>query len=205
MNKNWYAVLTANVLYDKELTSRQKILLAVIVNMSNEKGYCFASNQYLAEMLNISKSSIQRDLKLLEEKGFIGRVMHLKPNGELDFRALTPIAQMTLPHSTDDTPPHSTDDTIITNNINNKFNNIPHFDIFKDYALEKKKNVCIDSLKLKYESWVENDWKNGKGKKIKNWKSTLLNTLPYIKEKSSAKKEKDNRPADEILREKWGI
>ena len=61
-------------------------------------------------------------------------------------------------------------------------NNIPTFEDFKKYSLEKKPKVCISTLKLKYESWIENDWKNGNGKSIKNWKSTLLNTLPYIKE-----------------------
>ena len=48
------------------------------------------------------------------------------------------------------------------------------------------------ALDLKYQAWKENGWKNGNGKKIKNWKTTLLNTLPYLKEKSSAKKESDN-------------
>jgi hypothetical protein len=37
-------------------------------------------------------------------------------------------------------------------------------------------------LKLKYDSWIANDWKNGNDKQIKNWKSSLLNTLPYIKD-----------------------
>ena len=72
--------------------------------------------------------------------------------------------------------------------------NIPEFEEFKNYALEKKEDVCLNALKLKYESWKENNWKNGNGKKIINWKSTLLNTLPYLKEKSSAKKENTGTP-----------
>ena len=70
-----------------------------------------------------------------------------------------------------------------------KNNNIPAFEEFKQYAISKKDDVDLNALNLKYESWKENGWKNGNGKKIKNWKSTLLNTLPYIKEKSSAKKD----------------
>ena len=72
--------------------------------------------------------------------------------------------------------------------------NIPEFEEFKNYALEKKEDVCLNALKLKHESWKENNWKNGNGKKIINWKSTLLNTLPYLKEKSSAKKENTGTP-----------
>lgn len=59
---------------------------------------------------------------------------------------------------------------------------IPTFEDFKKYAIEKKPKVDLESVKFKYESWKANDWKNGNDKKIKNWKSTLLNTLPYIKE-----------------------
>ena len=43
----------------------------------------------------------------------------------------------------------------------------------------------MESLKLKYDSWILNGWKNGNGKKIVNWQSTLLNTLPYIKTKDT--------------------
>ena len=67
-------------------------------------------------------------------------------------------------------------------NDNNKKNIIPAFEEFKEYALSKKSNIDIPSLKLKYESWVESGWKTGMDKPIINWKTTLLNTIPYIKE-----------------------
>lgn len=60
--------------------------------------------------------------------------------------------------------------------------NIPEFTEFLNYALEQKPMVSQTDLKLKYDSWITNDWKNGNDKKISNWKSTLLNTLPYIKD-----------------------
>jgi hypothetical protein len=41
--------------------------------------------------------------------------------------------------------------------------------------------------KLKYDSWVINEWKDGNGNKIVNWKSKLNNTLPYIAEKETKK------------------
>ena len=69
------------------------------------------------------------------------------------------------------------------NYITNKpINNIPEFTEFLNYALEKKPKVSQTDLKLKYDSWITNDWKNGYDKKITNWKTALLNTLPYIKE-----------------------
>lgn len=87
--------------------------------------------------------------------------------------------------------PSNTTNTLpkVKNDNNVKQINIPDFEEFKIYALEKKSNICLENLKLKYDSWIENGWKNGNGKEIKNWKTNLLNTLPYIKEKSFAKKE----------------
>ena len=59
---------------------------------------------------------------------------------------------------------------------------IPAFIDFLNYAFEHRPNVNESDLKLKYDSWIANDWKNGNDKQIKNWKSSLLNTLPYIKD-----------------------
>ena len=61
---------------------------------------------------------------------------------------------------------------------------IPPFEEFLSYARENKKNVDVPDLKLKYESWNVNGWQTGgsKPRKIINWKTTLLNTLPYLKE-----------------------
>jgi hypothetical protein len=37
------------------------------------------------------------------------------------------------------------------------------------------------SIQSKYESWVENGWKDGHGNEIKQWKTKLKNTLPHLK------------------------
>jgi hypothetical protein len=61
---------------------------------------------------------------------------------------------------------------------------IPPFDEFLEYAIEKKPKVCPIELKLKYEAWKENGWKDGHDKTINKWRSKLLQTLPYINDKS---------------------
>ena len=63
-----------------------------------------------------------------------------------------------------------------------KKNKIPPFIEFRDYAIEHKPLANIKDLKLKYDSWLANGWKDGHDKKILNWKSKILNTLPCIKE-----------------------
>jgi len=59
---------------------------------------------------------------------------------------------------------------------------IPEFSEFLAYAIEKKPNVNKEHVRLKYESWKQAGWKTGTNNKILNWKATLANTLPYIKE-----------------------
>ena len=59
---------------------------------------------------------------------------------------------------------------------------MPEFLEFKEYAIKNKSNVNIEALRLKYEAWKVNGWKDGNGKPVKNWKTKLLNTLPFLKE-----------------------
>lgn len=62
-----------------------------------------------------------------------------------------------------------------------KTKNVPDFLEFKLYAISKLPSVDHDKLMLKYEAWKANGWKDGRGKPVKNWKSKLLQTLPYLK------------------------
>ena len=67
---------------------------------------------------------------------------------------------------------------------------IPEFSEFKNYALSNQKNTDLHKLELKFKSWVESGWVDGKGNKIKNWKSKLLNTLPFLMSEQEQKNQK---------------
>lgn len=69
----------------------------------------------------------------------------------------------------------------VNDNVDNNYS-MPEFSVFLEYAKSQKPNVCETALKLKYDSWKVNGWKNGNNKPIKNWKTAINNTLPYIKE-----------------------
>ncbi len=43
------------------------------------------------------------------------------------------------------------------------------------------------SLKAKYKAWVENNFKDGNNNEIKNWKTKILNTIPYLKSNGTNK------------------
>jgi Domain of unknown function (DUF4373) len=80
-----------------------------------------------------------------------------------------------------------------------KVNVIPTLKEFGEFALLKKPNVDKLDVKLKYDSWVENGWKDGNNEKILNWKSKLLNTLPHIKESKEIIKPTQNNFSKKAL------
>lgn len=72
-------------------------------------------------------------------------------------------------------------DNNVDNENNDKEKNIPSEQDFLNYAKSNIKNINAQSVRMKFRAWVADDWKDGNGNKIKNWKSKLLNTLPYLK------------------------
>lgn len=61
-----------------------------------------------------------------------------------------------------------------------KENKYPTESEFLEYALSNNPNLDKQAVINKFKSWSEYNWFNGNGKKIKNWKSSLLNTIPYL-------------------------
>jgi DNA-binding transcriptional ArsR family regulator len=72
-NKSYYAIIPANVRYDERLSANSKLLYGEITALTNEKGYCWASDTYFSELYKVSKTSIQNWLRDLERNGYITR------------------------------------------------------------------------------------------------------------------------------------
>lgn len=71
MQKNYYAIIPANVRYDKELSPNAKLLYGEITALCNERGYCWASNNYFSELYQVSKVSISKWINQLVSKGYL--------------------------------------------------------------------------------------------------------------------------------------
>ena len=68
---NYYAIIPANVRYDKALTPNAKLLYGEITALCNEKGFCWASNDYFARLYGVSKGSISSWIGQLAKMKYI--------------------------------------------------------------------------------------------------------------------------------------
>lgn len=154
-----------------------------------EKGSFITSLKHLSDETNISIQTIRTCLKKLQ----LTKEINVKSTNKLT--KITICKYESYQFESDEANKQLTNNQQTTNKqlttieeykeIKEKKNNIPAFDEFLEYALENKPNIDIEKVKFKYEAWKLNGWKKQNGNKlqeIKNWKSTLLNTIPYLGE-----------------------
>ena len=72
---NYYAILTADVRYDKRLSANAKLLYAEITALSNSTGYCWANDSYFAGLYDVSERSVKNWISQLEKYGYLARNM----------------------------------------------------------------------------------------------------------------------------------
>lgn len=70
-NPSYYAVIPANVRYDKRLKANEKLLYGEITSLSNKKGYCWASNKYFADLYGVTNQAVSKWIKDLKDIGYI--------------------------------------------------------------------------------------------------------------------------------------
>ncbi len=190
-----YAVITVAMLKDPRITLQQKVLLCFIQALSNSKGYCFASNKYLADLIGVKKDSVTKMLQKLEDYGFIGRIVKIDKDGMVTFRSITvfenpidktplPSREMggTLPQDEGYTPAgvvYSIDD--IKEDIKHNISAKPKKKSFVPPTEEEvraffKENGYNEETAIKcYGYYVDLGWTDSYGNKVLNWKSKMRN------------------------------
>jgi len=75
LKPNFWAVIPATVRYDEVIGPTAKLLFAEITALSNIEGYCWASNNYFANLFKITATQVSRLIKTLEDRGFLKSVI----------------------------------------------------------------------------------------------------------------------------------
>ncbi len=81
---SYYAVIPANVRYDKKLTANAKLLYGEITALCNKRGYCWQGNSRFAKLYKVSKVSISKWVRQLKEQGYISITFKYK-NGSKEI------------------------------------------------------------------------------------------------------------------------
>lgn len=89
-NPTYYAVLTADIRYCTELSAQEKLMFAEITALSNKDGFCTAGNLYFSKLYNLSDVTISRQIKHLEELGFVN-IKYDKIGNKIAKRYITAI------------------------------------------------------------------------------------------------------------------
>jgi len=63
--------IPVEVVRDNSISSTSKVLMGLITTLSMKDGYCYASNKYLGNILNVSIRTITSCLSSLKKRGFI--------------------------------------------------------------------------------------------------------------------------------------
>lgn len=104
---------------DKDINGELGLLL-IISSLCAEKGYCYASNEYLSKLFNTTETTITRKLRKLKEKNYI-TVEYKKRGSEIIERniRLTKMYVDHLQNCKSTTYKIVRENNINTNNINN--------------------------------------------------------------------------------------
>lgn len=84
----YYAIIPADVRYDDRIPANAKLLYGEISALIGAEGFCFATNQYFADLYGVTVETIARLLTKLEGAGHIHRVIEKDQSGQIVSRKL---------------------------------------------------------------------------------------------------------------------
>lgn len=85
----YYAVIPANVRYDKNLRANEKLLYGEITALTNKTGECWATNNYFAEVYQVTPQAISKWISNLAKQRYITVEYHYRENTkEIESRVI---------------------------------------------------------------------------------------------------------------------
>jgi DNA-binding transcriptional regulator GbsR (MarR family) len=149
--KNYYAIIPADVRYDKRLTPNAKLLYGEITALCNEKGYCWAGNEYFSELYGVSKTSISKWIKQLSDYNYI-QLSYQKRGFQVVQRNISLSVRLTKVKPSDEEKLNRSDEEKLKEN--NTFNNT--MNIEARVRFETLKKLFHDKYKYYHNDTISN-------------------------------------------------
>ena len=86
--------IPAEILLNADLSDKEKIVLSMILYWSDGTGSCFASNKYIASIVNVTSDRVSKIVSSLKDKGYVDVNLKYKiDTKEIKERQIIPIAE----------------------------------------------------------------------------------------------------------------
>jgi len=95
--RSYYAIIPANVRYDADLVPNAKLLYGEITALCNDKGYCWATNKYFADLYGVSDRSIRQWISVLEKRRYIRTETTYNEDGSKRYITISKCAPSSAP------------------------------------------------------------------------------------------------------------
>ena len=82
MRPSYYAIIPAEVRYDKHLKSSEKLLYGEITCLCNKTGRCWAENQYFASLYDVNKKTVSSWVSNLQKLGYVSVNIEKRDNNK---------------------------------------------------------------------------------------------------------------------------
>ena len=139
--------IPAEILLNKDLSDKEKIILSMILYLSEETKSCFASNKYISSIVNVTANRVSKIISSLKEKQYIKVQLKYKTDSkEIEQRQITPIVENINRYNS------KSQEGIGTNNYLDSQNQLyPIYDKDKDIInnIKNKNNYNKESLNQK--------------------------------------------------------
>ncbi|HRR96485.1 MAG TPA: helix-turn-helix domain-containing protein [Candidatus Ratteibacteria bacterium] len=150
-----WSVIPTEVMLNKEISSTTKIMYGIISSLCNEKGYCWASNDYLGELLGITRTRVSLIIKELVEIGLIESEIEKKYKRKIKLKGVLIKVKRGVKENLKGGLRKLKDNNIIEYNNNNNINNI--YNKNKKYYF--RGNRCrIDNFSGKWKCFENGEW-----------------------------------------------
>lgn len=71
MKDKSYIIIPQDILEDNELNSTDKLVYGIILSLTRNNGFCWASNQYIADILKITTRTVSTCISKLRKLGYV--------------------------------------------------------------------------------------------------------------------------------------